>query len=158
MSSLTRPFFFDCLFFHLQRMSSLTISQGFFLSHKCVLTDHDLLFVVVFFFLIRCPHSPDPFSLIAFCFYLQRMSSLIIFQGFFSFQKCVLTHHNLLFVVYFFSLKRCPHSPDRFFLIFFVDRQILFILGNFFSRELATLPLAVWVGPSVHRSVRPSHL
>ena len=127
-------------------MSSLTIFQGSFLSQKCVLTHHDLLFVVGFFFLNRCPHSPDPFSLIAFCFYLQRMSSLTISQGFFLSQKCVLTHHDHLFVVVFFFLNRCPHWPDLFSLIafcYYLQRMFLLTIsrGFFFPKSVSSLTM-----------------
>merc|ERR1711947_44543 len=124
-------------------MSSLTISKDFFLSQKCVLTHHYLLFVVVFFLLNRCPHSPDPFSLIVFCFSLQRMSSLTISKDFFSSQKCVLPHNYLLFVVVFFFLNRCPHSPDLFSLIVFCfslqRMSSLTISKDFFSSQKCVL-------------------
>merc|ERR1712208_122218 len=100
-------------------MSSLTISKNFFFIPK-VCPHSPLSFVCSsLFFFNRCPHSPDPFSLIVFCFSLQRISSLTISKDFFFIPK-VCPHSPLSFVYSsLFFLNRCPHSLDPFSLMVF---------------------------------------
>ena len=105
MSSLTRSYFFDSLLFSSSKNVLTHHFPWIFFIPKVCLHSPQLLFVVVFFFLNRSPPSPDLFSPIVFCFSLQRISSLTNPKEFFSSQKCILTHHNLLFVAVFFFLS-----------------------------------------------------
>merc|ERR1712121_170525 len=99
--------FVKVIFFLSKNVLTHYFLRIFFSSQKCVLTHHNLLFVIVFFFsLNRCPHSPNLFSLIVFCFSLQECPHSLLPEDFFSFQKYVITHNNLLFVIIFFFFSK----------------------------------------------------